>query len=197
MSLRGARIDRREIRATKQSLTLRREIASSELQWLWPLKFFLAMTCYIISFASPGFAQIAPADLTPDSFVKLILDDSSQFYVNVLGRPLPDRIIVETKYGRLEIPLVRIATVIDYRYNWVDKQELMREALENEADNQKYEVTKFLEQPKLPDTSTVVTKDFDVFKGHRYLFDDSAHVILSTPYGDVFFKYPDLQYVDN
>jgi len=161
----------------------------------WTLLLGILFTLLIASSAS--FAQIAPADLTPDSYVKLILDDSSQFYVNVLGRPLPDRIIAETKYGRLEIPLARIASVIDYRYNYVDKQDLMREAIKNEADDQKYAVTKFLLLPKLPDTSTVVTKDFDVFKGHRYLFDDSAHVILSTPYGDVFFKYPDLQYVDN
>src|SRR5581483_1576711 len=50
---------------------------------------------------------------------------------------------------------------------------------------------------KLPFLSTVATKDHDIFIGHRYLFDDTAHVILSTPYGDLFFKYPDLDYVDN
>src|SRR5665213_2802983 len=206
-SLRGESNDRRELDSTKQSLARAREIASldssgPELQWLSPLKFLLAMTV-LLTFVLLGldipiaFAQLAPSDLTPDSYVKLILNDSSQFYVNVLGRPLPDRIIVETKYGRLEIPLARIASVIDYRYNWVEKENLMRAALKNEADDQKYAVTKFLAQPKLSDTSTVVTKDFDVFKGHRYLFDDSAHVILSTAYGDLFFKYPDLQYVDN
>ncbi len=54
-----------------------------------------------------------------------------------------------------------------------------------------------MHQPKLPDTSTVATKDFDIFKGHRYLFDDTAHVILSTEFGNLYFKYPDLQYVDN
>ncbi len=155
------------------------------------------MLIAVFMLSSSAYAQLAPADLTPDSYVKLILVDSSQFYVNVLGRPLPDRIIVQTKYGRLEIPLARIASVIDYRYNWVDKGDLMREALKNSADDQKYAVTKFLAQPKLPNISTVVTKDFDVFNGHRYLFDDSAHVILSTPYGDLFFKYPDIQYVDN
>jgi hypothetical protein len=160
------------------------------------MKSFL-LIIFIVIAGNQAVAQIAPADLTPDSYVKLILDDSSQFYANVLGRPLPDRIIAQTKYGRLEIPLARIASVIDYRYNYVDKEDLMREAIKNDADDQKYAITKFLSQPKLPDTSTVLTKDFDVFKGFRYLFDDSAHVILSTAYGDLFFKYPDLQYVDN
>lgn len=152
---------------------------------------------FIASFPGFLFAQLLPADLTPDSYVKLTLVDSSQFYVNVLGRPLPDRIIAQTKYGRLEIPLTSIASVIDYRYNWVDKQDLMSTAIKNEADDQKYAVSKFLLQPKLPDTSTVFTKDFDVFKGHRYLFDDSAHVILNTAFGDLFFKYPDIDHVDN
>ncbi|HEX5315863.1 MAG TPA: hypothetical protein VFX22_04350, partial [Candidatus Kapabacteria bacterium] len=120
------------------------------------MKSFL-LIIFIVIAGNQAVAQIAPADLTPDSYVKLILDDSSQFYVNVLGRPLPDRIIAQTKYGRLEIPLARIQSVIDYRYNYVDKEDLMREAIKNDADDQKYAITKFLSQPKLPDTSTVLT----------------------------------------
>ncbi|MFI5202557.1 MAG: DUF4249 family protein [Candidatus Kapaibacterium sp.] len=50
-SLRGARIDRREIRATKQSRAFTQEIASSEFQWLSPLKFLLAMTVILIVFS--------------------------------------------------------------------------------------------------------------------------------------------------
>src|SRR5579872_6741715 len=106
-----------------------RFISSSGQEWTLLLGTIFA----VLITSSASFAQLAPADLVPDSYVKLILDDSSEFYVNVLGRPLPDRIIVETKYGRLEIPLAKIASVIDYRYNWVDKQDLMREALKNEA----------------------------------------------------------------
>jgi hypothetical protein len=142
-------------------------------------------------------AQLLPDQLAPDYYVKIVLDDSSEFYVNVLGRPLPDRIVVATKYGRLEIPIAHISSVIDYRYNWVQKEELMKDALKNAADAQKYEVTRFLSQPKMPDVSTVGTKDHDIFHGNRYLFDDSAHVLLATPYGTLFFKYPDLDYVDN
>gem|GEM_PF-2166946 len=198
MSLRRAFGDRREPNAMKQSVARTQGIASSRPQWLQLLIPLLAMTMLILGIVSQNaLAQLAPADLTPDSYVKLVLDDSSQFYVNVLGRPLPDRIIVQTRYGRLEIPLARISSVIDYRYNWVDRDDLKRTALKNSADAQKFEVTQFLSNPKLPNTSTVATKMHDVFIGHRYLFDDSAHVILSTAFGDLFFKYPDLEYVDN
>lgn len=141
--------------------------------------------------------QLTPEELTPDSYVKLVLLDSSEFYVVVLGKPLPDRFIVESRYGRLEIPTSRINYAIDYRYNWVQKDDLKRAALKNTADAQNTDVTRFLVKPKLMDTSTVATKDHNVFKGRRYLFDDTAHVILSTDYGDLFFTYPDLDYVDN
>ena len=142
-------------------------------------------------------AQLRPDELTPDSYVKLVLQDSSQFYVLVLARPLPDRIMVETRYGRLEVPLGAISYAIDYRYNWVQKDELKQDAMRNTADAQKFEVTQFLTRPKLPDVSIVATKQHDLFMGNRYLFNDSAHVILWTPYGDLFFKYPDIDYVDN
>jgi hypothetical protein len=151
----------------------------------------------------PAWAQpsasgaLRPDELTPDSYVKLVMQDSAEFYVVVLGRPLPDRMIAETRYGRLEIPLSAISYAIDYRYNWVQKDDLKRDALSATADEAKYDVARFLTRPRLPDTSTVATKDHNVFKGHRLLFDDSAHVILSTGYGNLYFKYPDLDYVDN
>ncbi len=140
---------------------------------------------------------MSPDKLTPDSYVKLVLNDSSEFYVLVLARPLPDRIIVETAYGQLEIPLDRISYAIDYRFNWVQKDALKRAALKNITDAQNNGTTRLLQKPKLSDTSTVATKDFDIFKGFRYLFDDTAHVILATDYGNLYFTYPDLQYVDN
>ena len=142
-------------------------------------------------------AQLTPDQLTPDSYVKLQLIDSSEFYVLVLGKPVPDRIIVETRYGQLEIPLSRISGAIDYRYNWVQKDDLKKAALKNMADIQQYNVAKFLTKPKMPDTAIVATKDHNLFKGLRYLFDDTAHVILSTDFGNLFFTYPDIEYVDN
>ena len=147
--------------------------------------------------AQQGSGMLAPDQLTPDSYVKLVLTDSSEFYILVLAQPLPDRLMVETRYGRLEIPMSRINYAIDYRYNWVQKDDLKRDALKNITDAQNTEVTRFLTKPKLPDISTVATKDHNIFMGHRYLFDDTAHVILSTDYGNLFFTYPDLDYVDN
>ena len=155
------------------------------------------LLCLVFAFPLVSTAQLTPQQLTPDSYVKLVMKDSSQFYVNVLGRPLSDRIIAETAYGRLEIPLADIADVIDYRYNWVQKEDLRKIALKNAADVQEYNVKQYLGRPRLPDISGVATKDYDVFYGHRYLFNDSAHVILATRWGNVYFKYPDLQYVDN
>jgi hypothetical protein len=159
------------------------------------VKYLLVMVALLLAF--PAFAQMPPDQLTPDSYVKLVMFDSSEFYVTVLARPLPDRFIVETAYGRLEIPIDRINYAIDYRYNWVQKGDMKSAALKNITDVQTNEVMRFLRKPKMPDTSTVATKDFDIFKGHRYIFDDTAHVILATDYGNLFFTYPDLQYVDN
>src|ERR1035437_8040772 len=102
------------------------------------------------AFALPVLAQQAasgalrPDELTPDSYVKLVMRDSAQFYVVVLGRPLPDRIIAETRYGRLEIPLAAISYAIDYRYNWVQKDDLKHDALRATADEAKYDVARFL-----------------------------------------------------
>ena len=196
-SLRGASNDRREFDATKQSHAFVRE-AERLLRRIILLRrmILLAMT-YCISVSSSAFAQMPPDQLTTDSYVKLVLKDSSEFYVLVLAHPVPDRVIVETAYGQLEIPFSRIDYAIDYRYNWVQKGDLKRAALKNITDAQNNGVMRFLHQPKLPDTSTVATKDFDVFKGHRYIFDDTAHVILSTEFGNLYFTYPDLQYVDN
>ncbi len=158
---------------------------------------FLYFTIVGIVFCTSVHAQLTPDELAPDSYVKLQLLDSSEFYVLVLGQPVPDRIIVETRYGQLEIPLSRIAGAIDYRYNWVQKEDLKKAALKSMADAQKYEVTRFLTRPRMPDIATVSTKDHDLIKGRRYLFDDTAHVILSTDYGNLFFTYPELEYVDN
>ena len=42
-----------------------------------------------------------------------------------------------------------------------------------------------------------ILSKLDVFRGYRYLFDDTAHVILSTDWGELYFTYPDLSYIDN
>jgi hypothetical protein len=156
-----------------------------------------AFVLILLLSSSRLFAQLTPQELTPESYVKLVMKDSSQFYVNVLGHPLPDRIIAETAHGKLEIPLADILQVIDYRYNWVKREDLRKTALKNAADAAEHRLRDFLSRPKLPDISIVATKDHDLFRGHRYLVSDSAHVLLSTEWGDLFFKYPDLQYVDN
>ncbi|HWF44423.1 MAG TPA: hypothetical protein VG537_07270 [Candidatus Kapabacteria bacterium] len=158
-------------------------------------KYFLLFILLVL--CSQAKAQLRPDELTPDSYVKLVMNDSSEFYVLVLMKPLPDRIIVETRNGRLEIPLDAISYAIDYRYNWVQKNDLKSYALKNTADAQKYGVTQFLTRPKLPDISIVATKQHDIYEGNRYLFNDSAHVILWTPYGNLVFKYPEIDYVDN
>src|SRR5579885_2287995 len=137
------------------------------------MKSLFLLVTLTISFIGVAKGQLRPDELSADSYVKLVLNDSSQFYAIVLGRPLPDRILAEARYGKLEIPLTAIAYAIDYRWNWVKKDDLKRDALKNSADVAKYEVQKYLTRPKLPDISTVATKDHDIFKGNRYLFNDS------------------------
>jgi len=169
-----------------QIIHLRRRLAIR----IWAL----ALIAFVPSFLH---AQLKPEELGRDFLVKLMMKDSSQFYAVVLAKPLPDRIIAETRNGRLEIPLRDIDWALDYRFNYVMKDDILSRSTKNSVDDQKYEVTRFLSRPKLPDISTVYTKDHDIFKGHRYLFDDTAHVILATLYGNLFFKYPALDKVEN
>ncbi len=186
------------LRLRKTRLALRFAPLRMTIQYIRQLVTLSTVLVVLLLLSRQSAAQtLTPDQLTPDSYVKIFLTDSSEFYILVLARPLPDRILAETSYGRLEIPLARISSVVDYRYNWVQKEDLKRAALKNTTDAQNSEVTRFLTRPKLPDTSTVYTKDFDVFKGHRYLFDDTAHVMLATDFGTLFFTYPDLQAVDN
>jgi hypothetical protein len=157
----------------------------------------LAFTCVILLLSTLSYAQLQPQELDKDFVVKLVLRDSSRFAAYVLAKPVPDRIIVETRYGRLEIPLAHIEYAEDYRFNYILKDEIRKIATRNNIDFQNNRVTRFLTRPKLPDVSTVRTKDHDVFKGNRLLFDDTAHVILATAYGNVIFKYPQISYIDN
>src|ERR1700752_165922 len=151
----------------------------------------------LLALSSALRAQLKPLDLDRDFFVKLVLKDSSQFYAYIVARPVPDRFVVETRNGRLEIPAKDIAYAVDFRFNFVLRDDMRKTALKNNVDNQSFQVTKWLSKPKLPDISTVKTKEHDIFKGKRYLFDDSAHVILGTPYGNLFFAYPTIEEVEN
>ncbi|MEP7235121.1 MAG: hypothetical protein ABI778_07480, partial [Ignavibacteriota bacterium] len=76
--------------------------------------------------------------------MKLVLKDSSQFYGIVLIKPVPDRIVFETRNGRLEIPLKDIQYAVDYRFNFVMLDDLKKEALNNTTDAQKYKLTQLM-----------------------------------------------------
>ncbi len=161
----------------------------------------LAMTLLVISFFlfinTLDAQTMRPQDLARDYLVKLVMKDSSQFYGIVLTKPLPDRILFQTRYGRLEIPLKDIYYAVDYRFNFVMRDEMRKEALNNSIDVEKYHLTQQLANSKLETQSVVHTEKLDVFYGNRYLFDDTAHVVLSTEWGELYFTYPDLSYIDN
>jgi hypothetical protein len=142
-------------------------------------------------------AQIKPENLDKDFLVKLTLKDSSRFTAYILARPVPDRVIVDTRNGRLEIPIANITLVEDYRFNNILKDEIRTISTRNTIDFQSQNLTKYLSRPKQQSPSVVRTKDHDVFKGNRYQFDDTANVIMYTPYGNLFFKYPKIDYVEN
>jgi hypothetical protein len=138
-----------------------------------------------------------PEDLARDYLVKLVMKDSSSFYGIVLMKPLPDRILFQTRNGRLEIPVKDIYYAVDYRFNFVMLPDLKKSALNNTIDVEKYHLTQQLANPKLETPSVVHTSNLDVFRGYRYLFDDTAHVILSTDWGELYFTYPELSSIDN
>lgn len=152
---------------------------------------------FLICSASIAHAQIKPENLDKDYLVKLTLKDSSRFTAYVLARPVPDRVIVDTRNGRLEIPIANIVLVEDYRFNNILKDEIRTLSTRNAIDFQSQQLTKYLSRPKQASTSIIRTKDHDVFRGNRYQFDDTANVIAYTPYGNLFFKYPKIDYVEN
>ncbi len=151
----------------------------------------------LICFASAAHAQIKPENLDKDYLVKLTLKDSSRFTAYILARPVPDRVIVDTRNGRLEIPIAHIIFVEDYRFNNILKDDIRTISTRNAIDFQSQQLTKHLSRTKQSSPSTIRTKDHDVFKGNRYQFDDTANVIMYTPYGNLFFKYPKINYVEN
>jgi hypothetical protein len=148
-------------------------------------------------FSQVSHAQMHPEDLTRDYLVKLVMKDSSQFYGIVLMKPLPDRILFQTRNGRLEIPLRDIYYAVDYRFNFVMNDDLKKAALASRVDVEKFHLTQLLSNSKLETPSVVHTNALDVFRGYRYQFDDSAHIILSTDWGELYFTYPEIIYIDN
>ena len=90
-----------------------------------------------------------PRDLARDYLVKLVMKDSSQFYGIVLTKPLPDRILFQTRNGRLEIPLKDIYYAVDYRFNFIMLDDLKKEALNNTIDVEKYHLTQLLGNSKI------------------------------------------------
>jgi len=160
--------------------------------------FGLLIILFIIIFLSKeSQAQMRPEDLSRDYLVRLVMKDSSEFYGLVLLKPLPDRILFQTRNGRLEIPLRDIYYAIDYRFNFVMNDDLKKAALNNTIDIQKYHLTQLLANSKLETPSVVHTNALDVFRGYRYQFDDTAHVVLSTDWGELYFTYPEINYIDN
>jgi len=158
--------------------------------------YFLVFSFLIISRTLYG-QVMRPADLARDYLVKLVTKDSSSFYGIVLNKPLPDRILFETRNGRLEIPIKDINYAVDYRFNFVMLDNIKKDALNNTTDAQKFRLSQLENNPKLETQSVVHTSNLDVFRGYRYVFDDTAHVILSTDWGDLTFTYPELSYIDN
>ncbi len=149
-------------------------------------------------FATPDLqAQMRPQDLARDFLVKLVMKDSTQIYGIVLAKPLSDRILFQTRNGRLEIPLKDIYYAVDYRFNFVMRDEMRTAALANTTEVEKFHLSQLLSNSKLETESIVHTNKLDVFRGYRYNFDDTAHVIISTDWGELYFTYPEINYIDN
>ncbi|HYM36629.1 MAG TPA: hypothetical protein VET48_14615, partial [Steroidobacteraceae bacterium] len=108
-------------------------------------------------------SQMSPRDLARDFLVDLVMKDSSQFFGIVLQKPAPDRILFQTRYGRLEIPLQDISYAIDYRFNYVLHDNLLEDASKNAIDVQKNNVLNFTGQQKAEFISLVHTDTHDDF----------------------------------
>ncbi len=143
------------------------------------------------------YAQMRPQDLGRDFLVRLVMKDTTEFYGLVLQRPVPDRILFQTRYGRLEIPMQDIDYAIDYRFNFVLRDEITQSVSKNVVDAERHHLNRYLSQQKAEYYSIVHTNTHDDFRGNRYLFDDTAHVILSTDWGELYFTYPNVSSIEN
>jgi hypothetical protein len=151
----------------------------------------------LCTFTRPIQAQLQPSDLSKGYLVQLTLNDRSHFYGIVLSKPVPGRILFQTRNGRLEIPLEDILAVVDLRDNVNIFNEIKEEAKINTFEREKNNLREFITYPRLDCRSIVQTNKYDIYKGYRYLFDDSAHVIISTDWGELYFRYHDLSFIDN
>ncbi len=138
-----------------------------------------------------------PTDIGKDYLVKFVMKDSSEFYGIVLQKPVPTRFVVATRYGRLEIPASDINYAIDYRFNFVMYDEIKKSAIANMTNFEKKNLGVYLNYNKLETQSVLKADNVEIYRGYRYMFDDSAHVILATDWGDLFFIYPNIKSVDN
>ncbi|MFI5262886.1 MAG: hypothetical protein ACHQM6_00065 [Candidatus Kapaibacterium sp.] len=141
--------------------------------------------------------QIWPQELETGNLVQLVMKNFSQCYGIILSKPLPDRIIFQTRNGQLEISLKDIYYAFDYGYDNGLREEIKNRAQSTSREIKKYGLERFLINNTLDCSSTVRTENQDVFYGHRYLFDDSSHVILSTEWGELFFSYSEITSIDN
>ncbi|MBS1902614.1 MAG: hypothetical protein JSS75_02815 [Bacteroidetes bacterium] len=157
----------------------------------------VACVLILLAFTAAAHAQMSPNDLGRDFLVDLVMKDSTQFFGIVLQRPVPDRILFQTRYGRLEIPLSDISYAIDYRFNYVLNDDLKEAAAKNEVERQQQSLLSLTSQPRAEFISIVHTSTHDSFRGNRYLFDDTAHVVLATEWGDLYFDYQYLSSIEN
>lgn len=157
----------------------------------------LVILSLIFFFALASFAQMKPTDIGKDYLVKFVMKDSSEFYGIVLQKPVPTRFVVATRYGRLEIPASDINYAIDYRFNFIMYDEIKKSAIANMTNFEKKNLGVYLNYNKLETQSILKADNVEIYRGYRYMFDDSAHVILATDWGDLFFTYPNIKSVDN
>lgn len=159
--------------------------------------FVLSIALAIAALTTVASAQIRPEDLSRDFLVKFVANDSSEFFGLVLAKPSRDLLVVETRNGRLEIPTRDIAYAVDYRFNFVLRDDLRKSSLKHTAIIEKKQLTYVLLEDKAKFISGVKTTGTDYFRGKRYLFDDTAHVVLATKWGELYFTYPEISYIDN
>lgn len=151
----------------------------------------------LLYYAAASFAQMKPADIGKDYLVKFVMNDSSEFYGIVIQKPVATRLVVVTRYGRLDIPTSDIRYAVDYRFNFVMYDDIKKSAIANLTNSQKKNLSVYLNYNKLETKSILTAENVEKYRGYRYMFDDSAHVIIATDWGDLFFTYNDIKSIDN
>ncbi|MEP7235598.1 MAG: hypothetical protein ABI778_09905 [Ignavibacteriota bacterium] len=144
---------------------------------------------------------LSPEYLSAGDQVKIVMKDSSHFFGTVLGKPLSDRILFQTRNGQLEIPFSDMKEVIEFRKNDDLRDDLKDQLKENAEEVEKFRLRDLLSHSVMDRSSIIFTRGHDAYHGYLIADIEAPHIIITTDWGELYFNIKDVSrikpYFDN